>query len=191
MGWRLLSDRYQEGNAMRLTRAFIWPVAVLLAACNLQAATPTVPASDTPPPATEALTPTSPPLQPTLLPTPGQFLPGQPEQPIQPLPPPPLPVTVNAPGGSLNVQPTLDPAVADDRYEVELGAGDTRAIVYEVTLTRGGLALQIQGADGVVWRKVLNASESSREQFTVQQGGVYELLVFRQNFDGNYAFRWE
>ncbi len=176
---------------MRLRRAFLWLMAGLLAACNLQAATPTIPASETPPPATEAPTATSAPLQPTLLPTPGQFRPGQPEQPLQPLPPPPLPVTINAPGGSLNAQPTLDPAVADDRYEVEVGAGETRAIVYEVTLTHGGLALQIQGADGVVWRKVLNASESSREAFTVQQGGVYELLVFRQNFDGSYAFRWE
>ncbi len=177
---------------MRWIRAVVLMLAGGLAACNLQMATPlvpTAPPSDTPPPLAEQATRTEAAPVPTLLPTPGQFIPGQP---VQPLPPPPLPVTV-VPGssGDYSTEPTLDAAIADERYTVEVRSGAAQAITYELTIIRGSLALQVQGPDGVVWRRALSASETASSSFTVQQGGVYELLVFRQNFDGSYAFRWE
>jgi hypothetical protein len=171
-------------NAMRCTIMML-VLAGLLAGCNLQAITPAPPptaATETPPALDEAPTRT-PPAQATLIATPTQFSPL--------LPAPPLPVTLDALGGAVPA-PVYDPATADDRYEVTTRPGQALAIVYEATVTQGSLGLVIQGPGGVIWQRTLTASENSRADFTIEQGGMYELLVFRQGFfDGSYAFRWE
>ena len=159
----------------------------LLAACNLQVATePATPTATQLPTveATQAVMPTRTPtnLLPTLLPTPIQLSPGQEFT-------DPLPVTV--PAGDDVPAPTVSAAQADDRYEVTIRAGDTIGLNYEAEITQGSLSLILQGPQGVVWQKTLTASENTRVPITVEIGGDYELLIFRQSFDGSYSFRWD
>lgn len=160
----------------------------LLAACNLQVATEPAPPSVTQPPALET-TPTLMPSRtpanlPTLLPTPIQIIPGQEFT-------DPLPVTLPAIDQVPENAPTVSAALADDRYEVTIGAGETVGLNYEAEITRGSLSLVLQGPGGVVWQRTLTASETTRVPITVQIGGDYELLIFRQGFDGSYSFHWD
>ncbi|MGQ9888766.1 MAG: hypothetical protein ACUVSX_09790 [Aggregatilineales bacterium] len=156
----------------------------LLAACNLTASprpTPTRRATATPP--TPALTspPTVPGLPP-LLPTPTQAL-------LPPLPQPPAPADpVLVPGPGL---PTVDPSAAAGRYPVTLRPGDTVALIYDIAIARGAVTFTVQGAQGLVWQRTFNASESGRHELFSAQGGEFELVVQTQSFDGSYNFRWE
>ena len=49
----------------------------------------------------------------------------------------------------------------------------------------------LQGPDGLLWEKMFTATEVGREDVTIITGGLYEILVDRQNFSGNYAVSWE
>lgn len=171
-----------------LTKSWLYLLALLLlTACNLRVGTPPAPTAPTVP-TLEA--PTTAPSRtpvglPTLLPTPAQSLPGQ--EFVQP-----IPVTVNAPGVNAPPgAPTLSAALADDRYEVTITSGGNIGLNYEAEILRGSLSLVFQGPDGIVWQQSLTVSDTQRIPLTIQQGGVYELLIFRQNFDGSYSFRWD
>jgi hypothetical protein len=158
-------------------------LAAVLAACNLSTsprATATPRPTSTPPTPVLSPPPTLP-GQPTLLPTPTQAL-----LPPPLLPAPTEPVRIPAPG-----LPTIDPATAAGRYPASVRAGGTLALAYDVTITRGSLTFTIQGAEGLVWQRTFNATESGRHEFVSAQGGEYELLVQTQSFDGGYNFRWE
>ena len=48
-----------------------------------------------------------------------------------------------------------------------------------------------QGPDGLIWEKTFTATEAGREPVSIVSGGIYEILVDRQNLDGNYAVSWE
>jgi hypothetical protein len=106
------------------------------------------------------------------------------------LPPPPgIAVT---PGMTVGPDvPTMDAALADQRYEIEVRDGRTVGVNYDVTVIRGSVLMVMQGPDGVVWQKTLTASETSRAEITVQQGGTYEVLVDIQNFDGQFQLSWD
>jgi hypothetical protein len=164
---------------------------LLLAACNLQlspAVTPTavivtpeqqvvptdIPAGDT--------------LQPTLAPpplgaTPTQFVPGGTQPTVIPL--------GGTPGLVGTGIPTLSAALADDRYEIQVRSNSTVGLNYTITLVTGTVTFTVQGVDGVLWQKTFTASETSRAEFTVQQGGMIELLVDIDRFDGNYSLNWD
>jgi hypothetical protein len=158
-------------------------VLLILAGCNLntQQATPT--AVTAPPSETNAPT-TVPAITPAVTA-------------LATLPPPPLP-TFNAPptvppgvtaiGTGL---PTVSATGAASRHELQARANDTVGVNYVVTMTRGTLRLTMQGPDGVVWQKTFTASETGREEVTVQEGGTYEILAEVQNFDGNYSLSWD
>ena len=160
---------------------------LLLAACNLQQAPPTTPTAEGPPeitpPTTQPtrITPERPNNLPTLLPTPTQM------NLITTAPPGPTPLNFESgtPG------PTLDAALADDRYELEAGANSTRGINFEVTVTQGAVHMTMQGPDGILWQRTFTNSETGRDEVTITQGGTYEILIDRENFDGNYALSWD
>lgn len=157
-------------------------LAGLLAACNLTTSprpTPTPRATATPPTPVLTPPPTVPGL-PTLLPTPTQALPP----PL--LPAPTDPALIPGPG-----LPTVDPSTAAGRYPVTLRPGDTVTLAYDVTIARGTVTFTIQGAQGLVWQRTFNASETGRHAFSSAQGGEFELVVQTQSFDGGYNFRWE
>jgi hypothetical protein len=162
--------------------------ALLLTACNLQqqppAPTTAAPTAEAPP----AVASVTPDLRPTLLlatlqPTPTPFF-------LVTATLPAIPTVLNAPGGS--AQPTLDAALADERYEIQVRAGATIGVNYEITIgQRGTVTLSLQGPDGLVWQQVFTASETGRAEVTIEQGGTYEILVDHERLDGSYAISWD
>ncbi len=177
---------------MRWTLIWWLLLPALLAACNLTTVSvdsPTAALTDVPPAQTDQPTRTPQGTLPPLPATPTQFFPDQPATLAA--------ATINAPSDSPDgAEPlpaaTLDPATANDRYEITVRSGQTVGIIYEVGIPAGmSLRLVIQGLDGVVWQRTLTADASTREEFTVEQGGVYELLLFRQGNNISYSFSWD
>lgn len=169
-------------------------ILLVLAGCNLSPAplaSETVAPSVTAPPAAATQQPTRTPQStlPPLPATPTQFFPGQAAS--------PQPVTLAAPDANPPAaeplpQATIDPATANDRYEITARSGQQVGIIYEVAIPAGmSLSMVVQGPDGVVWQRTLTADASTREEFAVEQGGVYELLLFRQGSNISYAFSWD
>lgn len=167
-------------------------ITLLLTACNLQQQAPTP--TSLPPISTEANTQTAPspipagqatvPAQPTLIATPTQLT-----LVTATLSAPPT--TLNNTGSGSGV-PTLDAAQADERYPIEARSGATLGVNYEVTIgARGTVAMTVQGPDGILWQHTFTASETGRAEVRVEQGGTYEILVFRENLDGSYAVSWD
>ena len=176
-------------------RRFLLPLCLLLAACNLQQQPPAAitpsPAppdeqiSTSLPPQTQptAVLPTiQPGLQPTLQPTPTQIT-------LVTVTLPPQPTTVEF--SNLEGLPTLDPALADEQYELQVRDGATVGVNYEVTLITGTVDMVLQGPDGVLWQKTFTSSETGRAEVQVEQGGTYQVLVDRNRFDGNYSVSWD
>lgn len=163
---------------------------LLLAACNLQqqpVTTPTAqtPAEDANPQTVPTLTP-QPGALPTLLPTPTQLS-------LVTVTQLPLPTTIDFGSESTPATPgpRLDPAQADDHYQIEARAGATVGLNYDVTLERGTVELYLQGPEGLLWQKTFTSSETGRHEITNAAGGTYEVLVNIESFDGNYALSWD
>ncbi len=167
---------------------------LLLTGCNLSPAplaseTAAPPVTATIPAATEQPTRTPQGTLPPLPATPPQFSPG--------LAGSAQPVTLDAsadnpPAAEPLPQATIDPASADDRYAITARSGQQVGIIYEVIIPVGmSLSMLVQGPDGVVWQRTLTADASTREEFPIAQGGVYELLLFRQGNNIAYSFSWD
>jgi hypothetical protein len=166
-------------------------ISTVLSACNLQQQgdpTPLVsitihPQQATP---TQALNP----LLPTLLPTPTS-LPLASLVAVSPQPgiPTAIPLGVGTPNNALTS--TLNAAEADQHYELTVRDNKTIGVNYIVTLVTGTVSMTLQGPDGVVWQKTLTVSETSRAEVPIKQGGIYEILVQIENFDGNYSVSWD
>jgi len=162
---------------------------LLLAACNLQQQPPTptaqpteadldapIDASPIPPAQTTPL--------PSLQPTPTQIT-----LVTATLAPLPTPFNFSSVGPG---QPTLDPALADERYEIQVRDGATIGVNYEVIIgARGTVSMALQGPDGLVWQQVFTASETGRAEVEIEQGGTYEILVNRESLDGSYSVSWD
>jgi hypothetical protein len=108
-----------------------------------------------------------------------------------PLPGIPTVIPLGGTPGSGTLVPTLNPTDADQRYEMTVRDGKTIGVNYEVTFTSGLITMTLQGPDGVVWQKTFTASETSRAEVTIRQGGTYEILVQIDRFDGNYSVSWD
>ena len=88
--------------------------------------------------------------------------------------------------------PTIDAAQADERYPITARDGASLGVNYEVTIgARGTVTMIMQGPDGVLWQHTFTASETGRAEVQIEQGGTYEVLVFRENLDGSYAVSWD
>jgi hypothetical protein len=166
-------------------------IILLLTACNLQQQAPTP--TNLPPTSTEAEAQTAPspipagqstaPAQPTLVATPTQLI-----LVTATLSAPPT--TINA--GSGTGVPTIDAAQADERYPITVRDGASLGVNYEVTIgARGTVTMIMQGPDGILWQQTFTASEIGRAEVQIEQGGTYEVLVFRENLDGSYAVSWD
>ncbi len=172
-------------------RRIILLITLLLTACNLQQQAPTP--TKLPPTSTEANAQTAPspipagqstaPAQPPLIATPTQLT-----LVTATLSAPPT--TINA--GSGTGIPTIDAAQADERYPITARDGANLGVNYEVTIgARGTVTMIMQGPDGVLWQHTFTASETGRAEVQIEQGGTYEVLVFRENLDGSYAVSWD
>ncbi len=171
-----------------MRRLLILPM-ILLAACNLQQEPPAP--TSLPPTATQPDAQTAPspiPAEqttalPTLLPTPTQLV-------LVTATLPDVPTTVDI--GSGTGVATLDAAQADERYPIEARDGASLGVNYEVTIgARGTVSMTVQGPDGILWQHTFTASETGRAEVQIEQGGTYEILVFRENLDGSYAVSWD
>jgi hypothetical protein len=158
-----------------------------LAACNLQQAGVTPTPGVTAQPQDASPEPTSADAQPTLRPTPTTLLL------VSATPQPGIPTVIPLGGGTPNgtAIATLNPAEADQRYEIVARDGQTVGVNYVVTITGGTLNFTMQGPDGVVWQKTLTTSETSRAEVRIKTGGTYEVLVQIDRFDGNYSVSWD
>jgi hypothetical protein len=161
---------------------------LLLAACNLQQQPPSLTAES--PSESDPQTAPSPvpagqsTSQPTLLPTPTQITLVTATLPV-------VPTTIDIIGGGAGAA-TLDASQADERYPIEARSGATLGVNYEVTIgARGVVSMTVQGPDGLLWQKTFTTSETGRAEVQIEQGGTYEILVFRQNLDGSYAVSWD
>lgn len=178
---------------MKLSRPCLSNICILLllAACNLQQDDPTPTVGVTEQPQQEAspqpsLTPLLPPLRPTPTSLPLASLAAATPQPGIPTA---IPLGSGTPGNALT--PTLDAAEADQRYEMTVRDNKTIGVNYVVTLVTGTVSMTLQGPDGVVWQKTLTTSETSRAEVPIKQGGIYEILVQIDRFDGNYSVSWD
>lgn len=179
---------------MRLLRLSLpsFFILLLLSACNLQQQGDPTPTLDvTSQPQQEAtLQPTLPETLPTLRPTPTSLpLASLVAVTLQPGIPTAIPLGASTPSNALT--PTLNAAEADQRYELTVRDNKTIGVNYVVTLITGTVSMTLQGPDGLVWQKTLTVSETSRAEVAITQGGIYEILVQIENFDGNYSVSWD
>jgi hypothetical protein len=169
-------------------------ISLLLSACNLQQQGDPTPTLDvTSQPQQETLQPTQSESLPTLRPTPTS-LPLASLVAVTPQPgiPTAIPLGAGTAGTPSNaLTPTLNAAEADQRYEMTVRDNKTIGVNYVVTLITGTVSMTLQGPDGVVWQKTLTVSETSRAEVPIKQGGIYEILVQIENFDGNYSVSWD
>lgn len=163
---------------------------LLLPACNLQqspAVTPTInPTQEqSAPTLAPTIFPSQLPLQSTLQPPPLQSTPTQMSLTVAPL-------VVGTPVLVGTGAPTLNAALADDRYELTVRPGKTNiGVNLNLTLITGRVTLTLQGPTGIVWTQTFTASENSRIEVPITEGGTYEILVDIENFDGNYSLSWD
>ena len=165
-------------------RMIVW-LPLLLAACNLQQApqtSPTVAPVDNRPQDSASVTPGSE-AQPTLQPTPTQLV-------LTTVTALPFPTTLDL-GNNGNPVSTMDAALADERYELQVRANEAVGINYDVTVTRGTVFMIMQGPDGLIWQKTFTATEKGREEVTITEGGTYEVLVTHEQLEGSYAVSWD
>ena len=167
-----------------MSRWILFLFALLLAACNLQQGpelTPTTaPVAETPLISVTALPS---PVLPTLQPTPTQMT-------LVTQTPLVAPTTIDIDSGG-SAKPKMDAALADERYELNARANSTVGINYDVTLTSGTVMMILQGPDGLIWQKTFTETEKGREEIAITQGGTYEILVIREQLDGNYSVSWD
>jgi hypothetical protein len=162
-------------------------ITLFLAACNLQQQgepTPTLSATQ------EQAATSTPVIEqtalPTLRPTPTSLSLATPIVSVtqQGIP------TVLLPGTGTLI-PTVNPTGVAQRFEMTVRDGKTIGVNYEVTMTGGSIRFTLQGTDGVVWQKTLTTSETTRVEVPIKLGGMYEILVNIDHFDGNFSVSWD
>ncbi|MBZ0285474.1 MAG: hypothetical protein K8L97_32390 [Anaerolineae bacterium] len=107
--------------------------------------------------------------------------------------PPPLPTSnlpTAIPLGTAGT-PTVNAALADQRYELQVRPNHTIGVNYTITMTRGTVTLVLQGTDGLVWQQTFTTAETGRAEVPIKQGGMYEVLATIENFDGNFNISWD
>lgn len=176
---------------MRLSLAALILTGLLLPACTLEQAVPTptvhpdILQTWTPVPVTPIVQPTAaspaPPGQvvPTALPL-NQNNAAEPPRPVTPVLLTPL-----------GVQAVPGAAGAAARYTLTLRPGETVGVNYAIHVLTGSVTLVFQGAEGVLWQQTFTVSETNRAAVTAPRGGVYEVLVFTERFDGSYDLSWD
>ncbi len=180
---------------MRLSLAAFILTGLLLPACTLEQAAPTptihpdILQTWTPVPVTPIVQPTaaSPApagqVVPTALPL-NQTDSAEPPRPVTPVLLTPLP-----PGAQAVPGPGTAGAAA--RYTLTLRSGETVGVNYAIHVLTGSVTLVFQGAEGVLWQQTFTVSETNRAAVTASRGGVYEVLVFTERFDGSYDLSWD
>ena len=71
-------------------------------------------------------------------------------------------------------------------------AGETVAFDYEAEVTKGSLAIRIEGPDDVeVWQARLDADDEGVFEFTAETSGRYTVVVLGDETGGGFEIEWD
>ena len=80
----------------------------------------------------------------------------------------------------------------EERERIQLDAGDTFSLSYEVDVEDGALTIQFIDPDGdAVWEETFLEGEENVFDFTVEASGRYILVVTGDNAEGSFDFSWD
>ena len=75
---------------------------------------------------------------------------------------------------------------------VDLAAGETMSLAYDLEITKGSLSLQIVDPDRmVVWEDSFSESSVGSASVTADNGGSYRLVIIGKSSRGGFDLHWE
>ena len=80
----------------------------------------------------------------------------------------------------------------EERERIQVDAGDTFSLSYDVTVDDGALTLQIEDPDGnTVWEETFLDDDEGVYEFTSDSSGRINLIVVGDNTEGSFDLSWE
>lgn len=80
----------------------------------------------------------------------------------------------------------------EEREKIQLDAGDTISLSYDVEVEDGALTIQFVDPDGdAVWEETFLENEENVFDFTAEASGRFSLIVAGDNAEGSFDFSWE
>jgi len=80
----------------------------------------------------------------------------------------------------------------EERERIQVDAGDTFSLSYDVTVDDGALTLQIEDPDGnTVWEETFLDDDEGVYEFTPESSGRINLIVLGDNTEGSFDLSWE
>lgn len=71
-------------------------------------------------------------------------------------------------------------------------AGQSLALVYQVTINKGSLAIEVQDpGNEVIWDKTFEADETGSIEIQLEQSGSYAIIVQAKNAGGSFELSWD
>ena len=80
----------------------------------------------------------------------------------------------------------------EERERIQLDAGDTISLSYELNVEDGALTIQFVDPDGdTVWEETFLEDEENVFDFTAEASGRYSLVVAGDNAEGSFDLTWD
>jgi hypothetical protein len=80
----------------------------------------------------------------------------------------------------------------EERERIQIDAGDTLSLSYDLNVKDGALSLQFVNPDGdTLWEETFLEDGEGVFDFTAEASGRYTLVVAGDNTEGNFDLSWE
>jgi hypothetical protein len=80
----------------------------------------------------------------------------------------------------------------EERERIQLDAGDTFSLSYEVGVDDGALTIQFVDPDGnAIWEETFLEDEENVFDFTAKASGRYSLVVAGDKAEGSFDLSWD
>lgn len=80
----------------------------------------------------------------------------------------------------------------EERERIQLDAGDTISLSYELNVEDGALTIQFVDPDGdTVWEETFLEDEENVFDFTAEASGRYSLVVAGDTAEGSFDLTWD
>ena len=80
----------------------------------------------------------------------------------------------------------------EERERIQLDAGDTFSLSYDVDVEDGALSVQFLDPDGNArWEETFLEDAADVFEFTAEASGRYSLIVTGDNTEGSFDFSWD
>jgi hypothetical protein len=80
----------------------------------------------------------------------------------------------------------------EERERIQLDAGDSFSLSYEVDVDDGALTIQFADPDGdAIWEETFMEDEEDVFDFTAKASGRYSLIVTGDKAEGSFDFSWD